>query len=70
MSIEFGVIDLETGGYPDVEKIARTEEWAKNLMYCDIDTFAVTEDGRLILIDDCNNIAYCPEGRFKIVKPN
>ena len=67
---EFGVIDPRTGGYPDVEKIARTEDWAKNLIYCDIDTFAVTEDGSLILIDDCNNIAYCPEGRFEIVKPD
>lgn len=64
----FDVIDLRTGSYPDVEKIALGEEWAKNLVYCDIDTFAVTEDGRLILIDDCGNIAYCPAGRFEIVK--
>ena len=63
----FDVIDTKTGRYPDVEKIALTEEWAKGLIYCDIDCFAVNEDGSLILIDDCGNIAYPPEGRFEIV---
>ena len=65
--MRFDVIDPKTGTYPDVEKIALTEEWAKNLIYCDIDSFAITEDGHLTLTDDCNNIAYCPEGRFKVV---
>ena len=66
----FGVIDLRTGGYPDVERIALNEEWAKHLVYCDIDTFAVTEDGKLILLDDCGNVAYCPDGRFEIRRPD
>ena len=60
----FTVIDNETGNYPDCEKIALTEEWAKNLIHCDIDTFAITEDGSLILMDDCGNCAYCPADRF------
>lgn len=63
----FTVIDNKTGNYPDVEKIAREEEWAKHLIYCDIDCFAVTEDGALILIDDCGNCAYCPADRFAVV---
>lgn len=62
--IEFTVIDNKTGAYPDCEKIALTEEWAKHLCYCDIDCFAITEDGALILIDDCGRMAYCPAGRF------
>lgn len=65
--MQFDVIDTKTGAYPDVEKIALTEDWAKGLIYCDIDCFAIQEDGNLILIDDCWNIAYPPEGRFKIV---
>lgn len=63
---EFEVIDNRTGGYPDCEKIALTEEWAKHLIYCDIDCFAITEDGDLILIDDCNNVAYPPSDRFTV----
>ena len=51
----FTVIDNKTGAYPDCEKIALKEEWANRLIYCDIDTFAITEDGGLILLDDCGN---------------
>lgn len=65
--MKFDVIDTETGRYPDVEKIALTEEWAKGLIYCDIDCFAVDEDGCLILLDECGNFAYPPDGRFEIV---
>ena len=63
----FTVIDNKTGECPDCEKIALTEEWAKHLIYCDIDTFAITEDGSLILIDDCGNCAFCPADRFTVV---
>ena len=63
----FTVIDNKTGKYPDCEKIVLNEEWAKNLIYCDIDTFAITEDGNLILLDDCGNCAFCPYDRFKII---
>lgn len=66
----FTVIDNKTGTYPDCEKIALEEEWAKHLVYCDIDTFAVTEDGSLILMDDCGNCAFCPDGRFTIIGEN
>jgi hypothetical protein len=63
----FTVIDNTTGRYPDCEKIALTEDWAKHLIYCDIDTFAINEDGNLILIDDCGNCAFCPADRFTVV---
>jgi hypothetical protein len=66
-NLEFTVIDKSTGKYPDVVKIALEEEWAKNLIYCDIDCFCIMEDGGLILMDDCGNIAYCPADRFEIV---
>lgn len=64
----FIVIDNKTGKYPDCEEIALNEDWANNLCYCDIDCFAMTEDGTLILMDECGNCAYCPEGRFTVAK--
>lgn len=65
--IEFTVIDNITGTYPDVEQIALHEDWAKHLIYCDIDGFAITEYGALVLIDECGRIAYCPADRFTVV---
>lgn len=62
----FTVIDKKTGEYPDMEKIALEEDWAKDLLYCDMDGFALMEDGNLILLDDCGNFAYCPFDRFEI----
>ena len=65
--IEFTVIDNKTGDYPDCERIALKEDWAKHLIYCDIDEFAITESGLLILMDDCGNCAYPPPDRFTVV---
>lgn len=62
----FTVIDKKTGQYPDLWDIALHEDWAKNLMYCDMDGFAILEDGNLILMDECGRFEYCPEGRFEI----
>ena len=66
MDLGFDVIDTKTGEYPDLEKIALTEEWAQGLVYCDMDGFAVREDGSLILLDECGNCVSCPPGRFEI----
>lgn len=65
----FRVIDKITGEEPDTWEIATTEDWAKSLMYCDIEGFAVEEDGTLILIDECGKFEYCPVDRFRVV-PN
>lgn len=62
----FDVIAPKTGEYPDLEHIARTEEWTKNLIPFDIDGFCINENGDLILIDECGNYAYCPSDRFKV----
>lgn len=66
LDLGFDVIDIKTGEYPDLEKIALTEEWARGLVYCDMDGFAVREDGSLILLDECGNCVSCPSGRFEI----
>ena len=63
----FHVIDNKTGREPDCEKIALKEDWAKHLIYCDIDEFAITESGTLILLDDCGNCAWPPPERFTVV---
>jgi hypothetical protein len=62
----FNVIDLETGEEPDMENIALNEEWARGLMYCDMEGFYIGEDGTLILADECGNFAYCPDNRFRV----
>ena len=65
----FDVVDTKTGEYPDLEKIALKEDWAKHLMYCDMEGFAVEEDGTLLLLDECGRQACCPVGRFEIRRP-
>lgn len=64
--MKFKVIDKKTGKEADVEEIALHEDWAKGLVYCDIEGFAITEDGELILADECGKFAYCPDGRFEV----
>jgi len=68
--MRFQVIDTKTGVEPDMRKIALEEEWAKRLTYCDMEGFAIQEDGALILCDECGAFVYCPEGRFKVVIDN
>lgn len=63
----FNVIDNKTGTYPDMEQIALKEDWAKGLMYCDMEGFFTGEDGTIILVDECGGFAYCPADRFTIV---
>jgi len=62
----FKVIDLKTGKEPNIEEIALKEDWAKHLVFCDLDGFYLSEDGSLILADECGNFAYCPPNRFEI----
>lgn len=63
----FHVIDMKTGKEADPYEIALKEEWAKGLIYCDMEGFAIEEDGTLILADECGRLAYTPIGRFKVV---
>ena len=63
----FKIIDNKTGKEPNFENICH-ENWTEHLLKNDIDQFAVTEDGKIILIDDCGNMVYCPKDRFTIIK--
>ena len=63
---KFKVADPTTGETPDLAEVALHEEWAKDLMYCDMEGFALCEDGALILMDECGNYRCAPPGRFSI----
>jgi hypothetical protein len=65
--MRFRVIDKETGEEPNLMQIALQEDWAKHLMYCDMEGFAIEDDGTLLLLDECGKMAYCPEDRFEII---
>ena len=54
------------GSEPDLAQIALTESWAQGLIYCDMEGFAIEQDGTLILLDECGNMAHCPKGRFSV----
>ena len=63
----FCVFDKKKNKEADCYKIALKEDWAKCLCYCDMDGFAIMQDGMLILLDECGRFTYCPDNRFKVV---
>ena len=67
VELPFVVIDKKTKKEADCYKIALKEDWAKRLCYCDMDGFAITQEGMLILLDECGQYTYCPDNRFKVV---
>jgi hypothetical protein len=64
------VIDNKTGKEPDLEDIALNEKWAFDLVHCDMEGFAITDNGDLIMLDECGNYEFCPEGRFTVSQEN
>lgn len=65
--MKFRVIDKLTGKEADPYETALHEEWAKELCYCDMDGFALLEDGTLLLVDECGKFEYCDADRFEVV---
>ena len=63
----FHVIDAKTGKESDIERIARREKWAARLIYCDMEGWAIEQDGSLMLMDECGNYKYADRERFKVV---
>lgn len=68
--MRFRVIDLQTDKEADLYAIVlesyKAKTWAKNLIYCDIEGFAIKEDGTLVVLDECGSYAYPPQERFKL----
>lgn len=65
--MKFKVYDNKTGKEAGTYDIALHEEWARSLVYCDMEGFAITEDGDLVLMDECGNVVYCDADRFKVI---
>ena len=65
-SCSFVVIDERTGKEADTYSIALHEDWAKHLCYCDMDGWAIQDDGSLLLLDECGRYAYADRERFKV----
>lgn len=63
----FTVIDTKTGKEADEYEIALHEDWAKHLCYCDMEGWAIENDGSLLLVDECGRFAYADRERFKVV---
>lgn len=63
---KFKVFDNLTKEEAGAEEIAQHEDWAKNLMWMDMEGFAIEEDGTLLLLDECGHFEYCPVGRFTV----
>ena len=63
----FTVIDTKTGKEADEYNIALHEDWAKHLCYCDMDGWAIQDDGSLLLLDECGRYAFADRERFKVV---
>ena len=62
----FTVIDTKTGKEADEYEIALHEDWAKELCYCDMDGWAIMDDGTLLLVDECGRFEYADRERFKV----
>lgn len=65
--MKFRVMDKKTGKEADPYEIALHEDWTRSLVYCDMEGFAITEDGDLVLMDECGSVVYCDTDRFKVV---
>ena len=69
-NIAFKVIDKRTGKEPIYDRNHLfKEKWFKqsSLIWCDLDSWCISEEGYLLLTDDCGNAAYPPADRFEVV---
>ena len=66
----FRVIDKRTGKEPifDYNHLFK-EKWFKQskLIWCDLEGWCISEDGILMLVDECGNSAYAPMDRFEVI---
>lgn len=61
--ITFRVMDKKTGKKADIDDILRCK-WAKEILPFASLFFYLGEDGKILLVDDCDNCITLPEGRF------
>ena len=66
--MKFRVVDTRTGIdvteslYADeFQREIANADWSQNLVWCDLEDWAVGTDGVLFLMDECGNVAYVPD---------
>ena len=64
--MKFHVIDRKTGKEP-TDRVITNIARKGGLMTMDIDGFYVSEEGDLVLVDDCGNATWVDQERFKAV---
>lgn len=68
-TIQFKVVNKQTGKEPILDhNHLFKEKWFKRsrLIWCDIEGWVVSEDGVLMLADECGNVAYAPD-KYEVV---
>jgi hypothetical protein len=50
----------------DLEDYALNEFKDDHLVYCDMEGWALEDDGGLLLVDECGNFAYAPTDRYEV----
>ncbi len=65
MQFKIKIIDNTTERPPSAELITRIAK-EYGLVEMDIDQFALTEDGHIVLIDDCGNCSYVDAEGFNL----
>lgn len=65
MGMSIDIIDNTTGKPPSEKLIERIAK-EYGLMEMDIDQFAVTEDGHVVLLDDCGHCSYVDTEGFNL----
>lgn len=63
---KFAIIDTKTGEEARWGDYVN-EEWFDGLAEYDMEGFAVTENGDVVLLDECGHFRYCPPGCFAVV---
>lgn len=67
----FWVKDKHTSKEANLEEVVlesyKGKTWASNLVYCDIESWAIDTYGELLVTDECGNFAYAPMERFEII---
>ena len=61
----FTVVDTRTGKPADDEWVAINEDWARGLIYCDMEGWYVSEHGEIALLDECESCRY-PDEHYEL----
>ncbi len=67
-TVHFRVL-LKNGDIPDIEQIAQNFEWAKSLMWMDMECFLIDENGNVYLSDEMGSFVWADQDMFRVEFP-